>query len=128
MKFIAALLLFGVFARHDTAYWLNDLTGMHPVTVFYMMGGFWEVILCSVVISLLLTQKNGFYRHIAILAMGMGILEGFQIGICSILAQGRMPFVPKGQNVCDFISGVPIGATMVGLYILVVCYFVGRKQ
>lgn len=34
---------------------------------------------------------------------------------------------PKG-NICDVLSGIPIGATLVSLYALLLCWYVGRNK
>lgn len=34
---------------------------------------------------------------------------------------------PKG-NICDVLSGIPIGATLVSMYALFLCWYVGRNK
>lgn len=108
MKWLCPVLLIGVFARHN----LTWLPGYSPAEWFYVMGGLWEIILCLAILFTLPTQP------LLSAAMWIGILEGGQVAVCGALMGHARP--PPGVNECDHIAGLPIGATMTGLYAYVV--------
>src|SRR5260221_9231923 len=82
MKWLGPILLVGVFLRHDTAQWLP---GYNPGAWFYILGGAWEVILCS---ALLLT-----FHAIPLLtaALWIGILEGAHVSVCRLATTRSLP-------------------------------------
>jgi hypothetical protein len=114
MKWLGPILLVGVFVRHNTSFWL---TGYSPAAWFYVMGGMWEIVLCSTILFLIRAP-------LVIAAMWIGILEGAQVSICR-LATKDIDAV-HGQNLCDAITNLPIGATMTGLYVILVCWAIGK--
>jgi len=115
MKWLGPLLLIGVFARHD----LTWLPGYSPAEWFYLLGGAWEVVLCVVLLILI-------GRHpLAIAALWIGVLEGAQVAACGAMMGHRRP--PEGVPECDYLSGLPIGATMTGLYVIIVCWAIGKN-
>src|SRR5258707_12817845 len=81
MKWLGPILLVGVFLRHDTAQWLP---GYNPGAWFYILGGAWEVILCS---ALLLT-----FHAIPLLtaALWIGVFEGRQVSVCRLATHGSL--------------------------------------
>lgn len=115
-KWLGPILLVGVFLRHDTSSWLPGYT---PAAWFYIMGGAWEILLCA---SILL-----FMPALPLIqaAMWIGILEGSQISACRLLTKDYSA-VPKWQNLCDHLTGLPIGATMTGLYLIIICIAIGK--
>ena len=115
MRWLSPILLIGVFLRHNTSHWLP---GYSPAAWFYVLGGLWEVALCA---SLLLFLR----APLAISALWIGILEGAQVSICR-LATKDIDAV-HGQNLCDALTGLPIGATMTGLYVILVCWAIGKE-
>ncbi len=114
MKWLGSILLVGVFIRHNTAW---SLPGYSPQAWFYILGGFWEMLLCLVI----LTKVT---EPLAIAAMWIGILEGAQVSVCRLLTSD----ITKVQgNLCDSLTGLPIGATMTALYLLIVCWAIGKE-
>src|SRR5882672_9284152 len=109
-RWLGPILLVGVFLRHNTSQWFP---GYSPAAWFYVLGGLWEILLCACVLLA--------YSHNPLLAAAMwiGILEGSQVSICR-LATKDIDAV-HGQNLCDALTGLPIGATMTGLYVILVC-------
>src|SRR5437899_2034845 len=102
MRWLGPILLIAVFLRHDTSQWLPAFS---PAAWFYILGGFWEILLCAVILNAapsipLLTA-----------AMWIGILEGAQISTCRLLT-ADISQVPKGANLCDHLTGWPIGFLM----------------
>jgi hypothetical protein len=57
--------------------------------------------------------------------MWIGILEGAQISTCRLLTTD-ISQVPKGANLCDHLTGLPIGATMTALYLGIICWAIGK--
>jgi len=114
LKYLAYILLIGVFIRHDTSRWISDLTGVRQAVIFYIQGGFWEATLGAVVWFLL--KEPSPYRDMAVMGCIFEISEGLQIGICRMFAEGGH------GNVCDYWSGLPVGATLTALYAVNICY------
>lgn len=126
MKWIACLLLLGVTLRHNGANWLAE-SSFTPAAWFYMLGGLWEVALCAVLMWVLLAAKFSIYRDLALFAMVIGILEGLQVTGCRLLV-ADISKVPRGASLCDWTTGLPIGATMVSAYVLILCYGILRRK
>jgi hypothetical protein len=116
MKWLGPILLVGVFVRHDTSSWLPGYT---PAAWFYILGGVWEMILCTVLLLFLRTP-------LAVAALWIGVLEGAQISACRLLTKDYSA-VPKWQNLCDHLTGLPVGAIMTGLYLYIVCQAIGKS-
>src|SRR6266850_8084191 len=114
MKWLGPLLLIGVFARHN----LTWLPGYSPAEWFYLLGGLWEVVLC-------LTLLRFVTPPLAVAALWIGILEGSQVTVCGALMGHRRP--PEGVPECDYLTDLPIGATMTGLYVIFVCWAIGKE-
>lgn len=126
MKWIACLLLLGVTIRHNAANWLAE-SSFTPAAWFYMLGGLWEATLCAVLLWVLLAAKDSVYRNLALAAMAIGILEGLQVTGCRLLV-ADISKVPRGTSLCDWVSGLPIGAAMVSTYVLIICYGILRRK
>jgi hypothetical protein len=119
VKWIAIALLLGVFVRHDTALFLAGFLGFPDRAWFYMLGGAGEVLLCTA----LLPFARGFiepWRFLALSGLWIWIIESAQLPICRA-AITDMGQVPHGVNLCDFVTDLPIGATMTALYLIVIC-------
>lgn len=124
MKALAFVLLLGAFIRHDSANWLASFTGMKPAALFYILGGMWETTLCALVLWMMLDYPASIWRNLAAGGAVIGALEGFQMFAC------RLPItdikaVPAGMNLCDYVTGVPVGAVMTSLYVVMLAYYVG---
>lgn len=124
MKFVAAFLLAAVFLRHGSIYWLADVTGFTPSAMSYVLGGIEEVMLGGVLSFLLWMYPASLWRNLAIGAAAIAMLEGAQIAGCRV-AITNIADVPFKVSLCDYLFGVPIGAVMVTLYMLIVCYAIG---
>ena len=113
MRWLGPVLLIGVFARHN----LTWLPGYSPAEWFYLLGGAWEIVLCAVLLLFVSAP-------LAMAALWIGILEGGQVAVCGALMGHRR--APEGVMECDYLSGLPIGATMTGLYAIIVCAAIGK--
>ena len=116
MKWLGPILLVGVFLRHDTSQWLP---GYSPGAWFYILGGAGEALLCAILLLFL-------RMPLAIVALWIWILESSQDSICRLLTTD-ISQVPRGSNLCDALIDLPIGATMTGLYLIVVCWAIGKE-
>lgn len=114
MKWIGPVLLVGVFARHNLAW---SLPGYNPQAWFYMLGGLWEILLCSI---LLLTLPA---LPLVRVAISIGILEGAQVTLCRLATTGPLP---KG-NLCDALLGFPLGPWLTGFYIILIAVVTARQ-
>ena len=124
MRWIAVALLLGVFIRHFTALGLAGVLGFPSRAWFYMLGGAGEILLCAIV----LLSVRGFkepWRFLAVSAAWIWIVESAQLPICRAMITD-MAQVPLDQNLCDYLTGLPIGATMLSLYLLILSYGVGK--
>ena len=110
MRWLACLLLVGVFVRHDASHWLPWYSAPEW---FYILGGLWECLLSA---SLLL-----FLRWpLAVAALWIGILEGAQVAACgALMGHAR---APEGFNECDYLTGLPIGFLLTVMEFGVVCW------
>lgn len=117
-KYLAILLLIAVYLRHNTSYWISDLSGMSPRGVFYVLGGLWEALLAGVIVVLAYQKKSAWW-HLLAFACFIAIIEGLQMSACRIIGNSGP------RNICDSVSGLPIGATLTSLYTFNVCYFSG---
>jgi hypothetical protein len=122
MKYIAAILIVGGFIRHNSSLWLQDLTGVSVKAIFFILGGAWEAILALVIVWLLWNLKRNAYWHLAVMGCVLEIVEGSQIAVCRMLA------TPGKGNLCDILTGVPVGATLTAFYSVILCYFLGGEK
>ena len=116
VKWLAVILLVGVFVRHDTAYTLADMTGFNPKAIFYVLGGWWEAILAAIILQFVRQRpERNVYWHLSIFACLVTICESLQM-TCQLFTGSTT------GNVCDNLSRLPIGATMTALYVLFACW------
>ena len=125
MRALAIVLLLGVFVRHDTANWLADESRFSAAAWFYMLGGAWEVMLCGLLLWAVMGYPSSLWRNLAAAALMIGISEGAQIAGCR-LAVDNIVAIPPGINMCDYVVGMPVGAVMTSLYLLLICWQIGR--
>jgi len=114
VKTIALIILVGAIVRHCSSFWIGDLLGVDARIVFYILGGYWELVLACVIAYL--TWRSEWWPMIAFGCVIFGT-EGLQMGVCRMFAEGG-----KG-NLCSVATGLPIGATATALYASCVCYF-----
>jgi len=114
-KWLGPVLLVGIFARHNLAW---SLPGYSPQAWFYILGGMLEILLCS---TLLLTLPA---QPLVKAALWIGLLEGAQVSICRLATTGP---IGKDANLCDALTSLSIGATMTGLYVIIVCWAIGKE-
>ena len=125
MRWIAVILLVGVFTRHNTALWLASGSSLSPQAVFYILGGVWEIVLCGVLAAILLAAERTLWRYLALVAVTVGIAEASQMSVCRLAISDIARLAPD-QNLCDYLTGLPVGATLTALYLLAIAYGVGK--
>ena len=125
MKWLAVLLLLGFFIRHMGVGCIAAESHMTQAAVFYILGGFWEVVLCSALLLIAWGCKASIWRNLTMAAMGIGISEGLQVGVCRMCISD-IKAVPTGVNLCDYLTGLPIGISLVCLYFFILCWSVGH--
>lgn len=125
MKALAFVLVLGAFIRHDAANWFASVSGMKPAAIFYVLGGMWEATLCLLILWMMADYPESMWRNLAAGGALIGFLEAFQMAGCR-LSITDIKAVPPGVNLCDFVTGVPIGAVMTSLYVVMLAYYVGR--
>jgi len=114
-------MLVWVFVTHFGYDFISAQTGIHRATVFYVLMGLWTALLCGFVQMLLWSRRSETAVKVVLIATGIGAIEGIQM-LC--LLGGN---VPKGLNACDHISGLPITATSVSVYLLFLAWSLRRK-
>jgi hypothetical protein len=114
----------GVFVAHDAANWLSDGTRYSPAAMFYMLQGAWSASLSAVLLMLLSAAKASLWKNLCIAALVISILEGLQMPACR-LSIDNMGLVPRGMSLCDYATGLPVGATMTTLYVSILAWLVG---
>lgn len=123
MKTIAAILLIGVLVRHGAYNGLAAISSYSPAAWFYILGGLWEVALCSIIMMMAL-EIEGYLRLLISWAMIVGILEGAEIAVCR-LPIDNIALVPRGTNLCDYAFNLPVGAAQAGTYLISICSLIG---
>lgn len=121
MKYLAATLGVGVLYRHAAH---NFLPGLSDRAWFYINGGLWEITLCLLIASFLWAAKRDRWTKLGIVACGIGALEGFQMSACMMAIGGSLKGVQG--NLCDHITGMPVGATMMGIYLIIICWAIKK--
>ncbi|MBL8512157.1 MAG: hypothetical protein JNM52_11000 [Betaproteobacteria bacterium] len=125
MRWLAIALAVGVFARHAGAGWLAQYLPIPQAGIFYALGGLWEVVLCGALLSLLWCLRSaGVFYRLAVGCCLIGILEGGQMAACR-LAVKTIGAVPPGMNLCDYVTGLPVGHTLLAVYFVILCWAVG---
>lgn len=126
MRWLACALLLAVSMRHNSAFWVADMLQTTPAAVSYVMGGLLEVILGLAIASLLLTFAASVWRNLALVAAAIAVIEGSQMAVCRVLITDIRQ-LPPNTTLCDFVTGIPIGSVISTMYVLAVCFIVGRE-
>lgn len=124
MRATAIILVVGVFLAHDGANWLSDGTRFSPAAMFYMLHGAWEAALSAGFLLILAIAKASIWRDLAIAALVISIIEGAQMVACRY-AVTDINAVPRGTNLCDFSTGLPIGAVSLTMEVLALAWIIG---
>lgn len=127
MKPLAILLLVGVFVRHGSAGWLADLTNFPVKGIFYILGGYWEAILCAVLLSFVALEAETLWVRLAMLACIAGAIEGLQMAVCRTLTVD-ISVVPAGANLCwQLTKPIPVGIALYVCYFFAAVWIIGKS-
>jgi hypothetical protein len=132
VRYVAAVLLIGVFMRHNSAYWLSAATGHTPQGIFLIMGGLWEILLCGVLLPIVWATEKSVWREFALAALAICVIEALQVSTCRALIIDQR-VVPAGVPLCDYLVGlpfgraIPIGEAIMATYTFVLCFIAVKE-
>ncbi len=124
MKYVACLLTLIVFARHAGDQTLAAFLETTVKTAYYILGGAQETILWVVVGLFVCMQRSEFAKSMSIASCVIGIFEGLQIPFCRLLTLRK----DYSGNTCDYIFGIPLGATMLSVYTIAVNLYLSKQK
>ena len=124
MRAMAIVLAVGVFIAHDGANWLSSQIGIYPWAAFFMLQGVWTVVLSVCLVLFIYRAIPSFERTLALVALGISIFEGFQIPACGIFVTD-FALIPRGVNVCDYVTGLPVTSVTLTLEVLIMAWLIG---
>lgn len=125
MKPLAVLLIVGLFVRHGGAGWISDITNFPVKGIFYILGGYWEAILCVVLLSFIALEAETLWVRLAMLACLAGAVEGLQMAACRTFT-ADISAVPAGVNLCTDLTGIPLGTAFFVCYFLAAMWIIGK--
>jgi hypothetical protein len=124
VRFIAIVLVVGVFLAHDGEHWLSEGSRFSPAAVFYMLQGAWTVVLSACLLLLLTAAVASVWRDLAVTALGISIVEGSLLPVCRFPV-ANIKEVPMGVGLCDHVTGLPVHAVLLTLEVLAVVWIAG---
>lgn len=116
MKWFASLLIASVFITHAGGRLLAQWSGIPQNIVEHMLYGGLLAALSALLLAVMLHMIESFWRDLALLALVVSILEGVQMAACIPWTLERLAQIPARTNLCDALTGQPVGATLLGLY------------
>jgi hypothetical protein len=119
LRWLASFLLISVFVRFFGGLTLSKFGGYSWQAWFYILGGYWEAMLCGL---LLMFLRDYFARA----ALWIGITEALKTSTCRLLVTNIM-LVPKDQDLCDYVVGFQTAAPMTALYLGILCWAIGKN-
>lgn len=127
MRWIAIVLLLGVFIVHDTPQWIVEGTGYPRNWFFYGLIGAWTALLSAVTAPFFWEQPHSLWRSLALAALAISFIEGMEMPACLLaLDPANVNRMPSGYSLCDYVVGFPIGKIIECLYFLAVLYILWR--
>lgn len=124
MRWFACALVIGMVLRYFSYHSIGAQTYLTARGWYYVMGGLWEVLLCAALALVVWEAKKSAWRWLALYALVVSICESLQASVCRI-AVAEMSSVPKGVNICDYVSGIQFTTTINTLYLIVLALIVG---
>jgi hypothetical protein len=121
---IAFVLMAGVCIRHFTAHQLDEWLFTTRIW-FYMLGALWEAMLCGIVAYVIYHASPGRFRMLALAAMFIGIAEALQMAGCRPFLTTKLP---PGMDVCDHVTGLPVGVTFLAMYLIAVLWALWKSR
>ena len=126
MKVLSIIITIGVLIVYAGCNLLADVTGYSYRAMFYMLMGAWSAVLSLCLMLFIFFSSHSIWRSIALFALFGSSIEGMQMTVCRALVDD-INNIPSGMNLCDYLTGLPIGSTIIGLYITIASYIVGRQ-
>jgi hypothetical protein len=117
---LASLLLLGVFVADFSWRWLGG-TRYSTFGLWYILQNAFVVLLCITNVIFLSVTKRSLSRDIAIYACGIGAIQGAKDSLCRLMIEDPKK-IPVGVDVGDFLTGLPLQATLVAVYSLMLTY------
>lgn len=117
------ILLAGAFLRDNSSSFLSNVTGMSAPGVFRVLGGFWEAVLCLLIIWLLWGRGKNIVILLAITGCAVGTMNGIMNSVGRIMLPP--PPYPEHANIFDLVVGFQIGYWILGAQLAVVFIFIG---
>lgn len=124
MRWLAILLVVGVFVAHDAANWLSEGTRFSPGWVFYMLQGVWSALLSACLLIFFISAKPSLWRSLGIAGLAISIIEGAMVVGCALLVDDIYA-VPRGTTLCHYATGLPIGSAITCLEVFILAWIVG---
>jgi len=124
VKLAAIILLIGVTLRHYGIAWLSDLSGFSSQAVIYILSGLWEFVLCGILLFIAYGYRWSIWRGLLTSALLIGMVEGLMQSGCRLAVKDIR--AAKGANLCDFATGLPVGAVVASLAIVMIAWHIGR--
>ena len=115
MRLLAAALAIGAVFFNFSAEWALPKYG--PYATWYILQSLWVVVLCAAVRLLIEAYPRTAVWALASTACVVGASEGLQNATCRLLVENGSS-IPRGTTVCDYVTGLPMQATSVTLYLL----------
>ena len=121
MKIAAFTLILGVFVANFLYRHLAEGTRFSHAAMYYMLSGLWIAVLSAFLFLVFSSQRPGFWRWLGMFAMFVSVSESLQTSVCRF-AVADIKAVPANVNLCDYVTGLPVGASMVALYLLIIVW------
>jgi hypothetical protein len=99
---------------------------MRAVDWFYVLGGLWEAILAASLAFVLYHASQTKYRLLALAALFIAVCEGLQVGVCQAILGEKN--TPAGMDTCDYVTGLPVGATFLATYLAAVLWALWKSR
>jgi hypothetical protein len=129
VRVIAIILIVAVWIRHGAIYTLSGLFGVYPWEMNWYLGGAWEAVLAAVAALLLLACPPSLWRNLGMGACAIAVNESAQSVGCGLFINDIRD-VPPRTDLCDHLTGLPVGRVTMTVYLMIVCYalYAGRGK
>jgi hypothetical protein len=124
MPWLAGTILGAVFLTHAGSRWIASLTGANLGVIEFELHGALLAVLSGCLLVLLAHGRSSAWRDVGLTGCAISISEGLQMTTCMMLTPD-IRAVPATANLCDYLSGQPIAATMLAIYVITLCLVVG---
>jgi hypothetical protein len=116
---LSIALLLGAVLVHSGSRAFAYLFSFPRAGMEHMLYGLGFVILAGCLCFVFLAMIPSIWRNLGLLACAIWVCEGAQMTVCRALIIDPKS-VPRGMNMCDFVSGQPFTAAVLTLYALAI--------